>query len=42
MGDLKETFGTDSSGVNHSLRDPLSGEVGNLLDQMVVLKKNRT
>ena len=42
MGDLKEALSTDSSGMNHSLRNPLPGEVSNLLDQMVVLKKNRT
>lgn len=42
MGDLKEALSTDPSGMNHSLRNPLPGEVSNLLNQMVVLKKNRT
>lgn len=42
MSDFKETLCTGSPGVNHPLRDPLPVEVGDLLDQMVVLKKDRT
>ena len=42
MSDLKETLCTGSSSVNHTLWNTLPVEVSKLLNEMVVLKKDRT
>ena len=42
MRDLKETLCTGSSCVNHTFWNTLPVEVGKLLDEMVILKKDRT
>jgi hypothetical protein len=42
MSDLKETFSTGSSGMNHTLWNPFPVEIGKLLNEMVILKKDRT
>lgn len=42
MSDLKETLCTGSSSMNHTLWNTLPVEVSKLLDEMVVLKKDRT
>lgn len=40
MSDLKEPFGTSSSGMNNAFRDAFPIELGKFLHQMVILKKN--
>lgn len=42
MSDLEETLCTGSSCVNHALWNTLPVEVSKLLNEMVVLKKDRT
>lgn len=42
MCHLKEPLGTGSPGVDNALRNPFSGEVGNFLHQMIILKQNWT
>lgn len=42
MSDLKKTFSTSSPGMNHTLWNPFPVEIGKLLNEMVILKKDRT
>lgn len=41
VGDLEEALGAGSPGVDDPLGDPLPVELRDLLDQMVILQKNR-
>lgn len=42
MSNLKKALSTSSSGMNHTLWNPFPIEIGKLLNQMVILKKDRT